>query len=610
MCARALAGIAVAQLAAALPSAARSQEPPPPDISAPRRAFELLDGGDFRQSYGGPDRERGALVPWWRTLELRDDGELHPGTLERVEVDGAWWLVTGPGQEARQPVAAYGPFLGELVLSGRVRGRGALSILDGADGVARFEVGGDGATDFAITGAELAAALGRPARPRLVFALTAAERGGSAQWTGLSARVVLPCPDEATLRADVVARLDEVLSTWLELGRDPSSSFVVFRFDVVTGERLVGSDGGLFPVFTFLLEALEHEDRPTWRAELERFLEEYLTRGLHRDTGLPLRWDVLGDRPLEGRFREPGVDLAFLLDVADAGPEPFRERALAAARRMGETLLARGVAPDGVVAAKYRTSDGAPSLATSPLRRLDVPAQLARLGARTGDGRFTRAARNALAALEYTHHWPGTWRGIDPGFDDDFGHYGARAVTMLADHPDDAAFRALVETGWRVYDPLWRDALRFGGTVATDQVRCWRLLIDYAPLAPGIRPTLSERLRSAARTHFKSQQYKSGAWGDVTFVGFDPKTGIQVGDLPGAPANLLQGLGMIYDGDLGLRTDEVRAMFATLLLTSDEHYRRPYGYLLGPRELPGPNPSGGGLRLCPGLIELLAHLSR
>jgi hypothetical protein len=110
------------------------------------------------------------------------------------------------------------------------------------------------------------------------------------------------------------------------------------------------------------------------------------------------------------------------------------------------------------------------------------------------------------------------------------------------------------------------------------------------------------------RAHFKAQQYRNGAFGDVTFLAFDPKTGIQVGDLPGAPANLLLGLALCYGEPDTLDKARVRAMAATLLITSDEHYRRDYGYLLGQRETLHFNSAGGGLRLCPALITWLRRL--
>jgi hypothetical protein len=276
---------------------------------------------------------------------------------------------------------------------------------------------------------------------------------------------------------------------------------------------------------------------------------------------------------------------------------------------MGETILAHGVLPDGSVAAEYRPSDAKVSTNVPQLRRLDVSCQLARLGALLGDERYLRAARNAVAELEYTHFWSGTWSEIDPGFDDDFGIYGARAVEMLRAYPDEKAFRSLVESGWRHYAPLWRDSTRFGGTVAADQVRCWALLADWASFQPEIVPDLAPRIATAARAHFKGEQYSDGAWGDVTFFGFEPKTGLQVGDLPGTPANLLNGLAVAHEKVLGLRRDEIRAMFTAVLRSTLAEYKQPYGCLMTRRKHEGENPAGGELRLLPGLVRMLRQLS-
>jgi hypothetical protein len=345
---------------------------------------------------------------------------------------------------------------------------------------------------------------------------------------------------------------------------------------------------------------------------LESFLAAYLDHCLDETTHLPRRWVPGEQRPDGNRYREIAADLEFLIDAsqvrAEILPQELRSRALTAAHAMGLAILERGVLPDGTLVASYRANDGAVNLATNPLRRLDVPAQLARLGALVGDDSMEHAARNALAAFEFTHHWPGDWHDVDPGFDDDFGHYGARAVTMLAAFPDDAGMGALVDEGWAHYRDMWRDGLRMGGSVAADQVRCWKLMLQRADQKPTLEGELRPLLSAAMRAHFKAQQYRNGAFGDVTFLDFDPKTGIQVGDLPGAPANLLLGLALCYGEPDTLPEDRVRAMAATLLLTSDVHYRRDYGYLLGQRETLHFNSAGGGLRLCPALIMWLKRL--
>jgi hypothetical protein len=107
--------------------------------------------------------------------------------------------------------------------------------------------------------------------------------------------------------------------------------------------------------------------------------------------------------------------------------------------------------------------------------------------------------------------------------------------------------------GWRHYEPIWVDALTLGGNVAADQVRCWNLLGDVVKLAPGEKDSIARMLHRASRSHFKGEQYDNGAWGDVTVFRFGPRTGLEVGDYPGAPQNLLNGLATIYTDELGNR---------------------------------------------------------
>jgi hypothetical protein len=207
--------------------------------------------------------------------------------------------------------------------------------------------------------------------------------------------------------------------------------------------------------------------------------------------------------------------------------------------------------------------------------------------------------------------WWGTWDRIDPGFDDEFGNYGARAASIALADPhgkEGAAFREIALDGWRHYAPLWRDAARLGGNIAADQVRCWSLVADLAQVEPSEKSSISEHLHLAARSHFKSKQYDNGAWGDVTSYRYDPKTALQVGDYPGVPQNLLNGLASIYIEDLGGRTDEVRAMFTAILRSSVKEYRRPYGFLLERTEHKGENSSRGTLRMLPGLVKMLQRL--
>ena len=590
------------------PEAAPAQEPRP-SLARSSEIFGLLDNADMREAYEGADPRRRQLIPWWRTR----------GEVRVVETDDGPMLETRPGSSASQPLPAYGPLAAGLRLVGVIRGVGRVEIRDGGGGVFERTVGSAGGREeFVIFGSDMELALGRQLQPRLVVALSPSD-GTTARWGSIQAWVPLPCPNEADLRVAVVERLNHIFGAWLDRGRPPGSPFVQRAFDVVTGEPLRREDGqvaefpgGFFPLFSFLLGALEWEENPAWRSAFESFLAAYLDHCLDETTHLPRRWVVRGQRADGDRFREIAKDLEFLIDASQvpAGtlPQDLRSRALGAAHAMGRAVLDRGILPDGTVAASYRATDGAVTLATNPLRRLDVPAQLARLGALVGDDAMEHAVRNALAAFEFYHHWPGDWHDVDPGFDDDFGIYGARAVTMLAAFPDDSGMGALVDEGWAHYRDMWRDGLRMGGSVAADQVRCWKLMLQRAGQRPALEGELRPLLSAAMRAHFKAQQYRTGAFGDVTFLNFDPKTGIQVGDLPGAPANLLLGLALCYGEPDTLDEARVRAMATTLLLTSDEHYRREYGFLLGQRETLHFNAAGGGLRLCPALIKWLERL--
>ena len=113
----------------------------------------------------------------------------------------------------------------------------------------------------------------------------------------------------------------------------------------------------------------------------------------------------------------------------------------------------------------------------------------------------------------------------------------------------------------------------------------------------------------AARNHYRGQQYADGTWGDVTIYHFDPKAHLEVGDLPGIPRNLLEGLAFVHDRDLGLDTPEVRALFTSVFRSSRDHYKREFGYLSERDDSAGVNPAGGGVRLAPGLVEMLHQLS-
>jgi hypothetical protein len=577
------------------------QDPAEPVVLVP-----LLDNGREPESARAPGAEV-ERIPWW----LASEGA---GV---IAVDSEHWLSTPGESTLRQPIAAYAPLAGDLVVRGRVRGQGAVSLIDGAGGAARVEVGasGDEAQAFEVHGSDFAAALGRAPVPGFTLELRSAGPGsdGLAIWRDLEVHVPLPCPDEAALRAEIVAHLERVFAEWLARGIDDvgprPTTYLCHRIDAVTGARLATGSGGLMSVYVEMLAANALAPHPAWEAALAAHLEDFLTLGIYPGTGLPREWDCEQDLPSDAKPVEIARYIGFLIDAAESGPSAYRERALAAALRMGATVLAHGVLPDGGVAAKYLPRDATPQLDVPPLRRLDVPAQLARLGALSGDARLTAAARAALGELEYTLFWGGVWHTIDPDFDDNFGHWGERALTMLETHPGDPVFDYLPRSGFEHFEPLWRDALRFGGSIAADQVRCWRIVARYARL----RPELAERTRAllapAVRAHFKGEQYGNGAWGDVTFKDWGTRD-LPVGDLPGVPANLLEGLGFLYGEDCGLERDVLRALYTAVLRSSEAAYRREHGWLMTRSEVAGSNLAGGEVRLLAGWIEMLRHLTR
>jgi len=581
----------------------------PQELPAGAARFDLLDNGSFTEELPDVrDRSGSVRIPWWRTTAGADQLE---------EIDGLVALRTAGDESADQPIAAFAPWLGALRLTGEVRGKGVVRWTDGLGREAHFDVGGadDAFTSFEVTGAQLATAIDEPS-PRLVLALGA--QSGSAWWRDLRCEVALPAPTPAELRAEIVAELDWIVQLWLEHGIDRSgprtTGFLGQFFDVLTGESAFALDGGLNVFFELLMDALEVHDDPSWRAAFEAFMEDFLTIGLHPETGVPQAWDVEADVAQDGRTRYPEVaaTLRFLIDVHERGPTEYRDRALAAARKLGATALARGVLPDGEVAPKYRVTDGAPSTSANHIRRLALPAQLARLGRVIGDERYLDVALDAVANFEYSHYWPGSWQQIDPGFDDNYGNYGAHAVVLWRAYPEQPMFRRIALSGWEYYAPRWRDALRLGGNVAADQVRCWKIVRDICELDTSQTAAARVLLRAAARSHFKGEQYGNGAWGDVTIFAFHPKDNLQVGDLTGTPQNLLSGLASLYEPRLvapdGIDLAELRAQFTAVLRSSAATYKRPYGYLSTRREQAGLNMSMGSLRLAVGLVEMLRRL--
>jgi hypothetical protein len=578
---------------------------------------QCLDGGGADASVSsdpnGTERDRPFVrtasgiepIPWWRSAKGREQlsGSEEPTVMR-----------TASGEWLEQPFAVYAPLVDTLRIRGKVAGSGTLVVLDGKGGRFSRVIAPSGQAPFEITAGEIAAALGRPPSPRLTLRLEPGPDGHASTWMEVEASSELPCPTETALRGEIIAQIDEIFTTLFERAGDDvgprKTALLVKSFDAVTGKTLfVLPTAGFNSVYAALLDAVAVEETPQWRALCDRVLGDFLALQLHPDTGLPRSWDPTRDVPDDTTPVEIALSLGFLIDVADHGPKDLRERARVAAVKIGDVVLRKGLLPDGNCAASYVPRDGTPNADISLLRRLDVPLQLVRLTKLTGDARYAKAAREPLATLEFTNRWAGTWDSIDPGFDDEFGHYGARATRAALALPDDPLFRRFAIEGWKHYDPIWRAALRHGGNIAADQVRCWRIAVELAHLEPLLRPDMGPLLRMAARSHFKGEQYDNGAWGDVTIFDWSPRTTLQVGDLTGSPQNLLTGLASIYVDEIGLRTDEIRGMYTAVLRSSIAQYKKAYGFIADRDERKGANPATGSVRMLTGLVEMLRALS-
>lgn len=586
-------------LALCTQAAASAGQPAEPVI-----VVDLLDNGSFTETAGEAVDEHGFHpLPWWRTSR---------GNEQQIYYANARCLQTRAGDFAEQPIAAYAPLAGQLLIEGEVEGGGVLTLVDGSGARARFELPSNYWRALRIDGDEIARQLGHAPLPRFTLRLEALGKE-DACWRNLHARVALPCPDEKALREEIRKCLEQIVAPWLERCLDRqgprTSSLVTSIPDAVTGEPLQTIPGGFFPFWEQLWNAARALDDARWLAAFEGYASDYIELCLDPGTGLPRLWDGERDVPLPEKSVEIALPLGFLIDLAEHGPESLRARARAAALKIGETVLAHGIQPDGSIAAKYFPASAEVDPGVVELRRFDVAAQLARLSALSGDARFLKAGGEALATFEFTQAWAGVWWKIDPAFDDDFGHYGARAVTIAGAAPQDALFRHFALEGLAHFEPLWRDALRLGGNVAADQVRCWTMLADLARLDADAAKRIRPLLVAALRSHFKGEQYEDGAWGDVTIYGFDPvTTGLQVGDYPGAPQNLLHGIAALYRKDLGLRTDEMRALYTAVLRSSIAAYLEPHGFLMLRQRSSGANPAAGTLRMMLGLSSMLEAL--
>jgi hypothetical protein len=588
-------------------------------VGEPVCLVPMLRNGGF----GEPPTPGLAGIPWW--VEVGAGGTVTAGP------DGSELYLEGDSASVYQDVPAFGPLVGQVVLRGRMRGSGEMVLYGGGTAAKRFDTRDDVPLDFEYVIGE-APQLQGELRPPLKVQIAGAELDGvpmRSWWSRLEVLTPLPCPGEAALRAEILAHLARYVATVLETCLDDvgprATPFRAFGFDAETGARMQpAARVGDVAFHELLLRAWRAtagtgaaaDARAGWAAALTAFVDAYLELCIHPATGLARRWDPLADAPVDDAPVEIHRALAFLLDVAEDGPEPLRARCLAAAERMARAVLAHGVLPDGEVAASYYPADGAPNFEVDRLRRLDVPAQLARLARATADAALGAscldAAEQACLTLAYDHYWPGDWANVDPGFDDNFGHYGARAAVMWRAHPDGAVFRALAMSGWRRYAPLWRDTLRYGGNVAADQVRCWRIAATIAELAPETRADVAELLEAAAHAHFQGQQIAGGTWIDTTVKRFSP-VHLPVGDTSGVPQNLLAGLGIVYGArDLGLARDDVRAMFTAVLRATDAEFGRAHGFSAvrgAPSVTPGSPGFAGSTGVAVGLVEMLEALA-
>lgn len=627
----------------------------------PTRAVDLLDNGDFEDPVAMLAEPNGATpiarIPWWTPVVLPDAvsadswqraergwASLQGRDLPSVE-SGELRLGVDPLVLLAQPVAAYAPLVSELVVTGRVQGQGIVVLVDGSGRELRQAVGSEdgGWMDFTWRPAETLPDL----VPRMTLAVSS-YGGGPCSFDDLEVRVALPSPGAADLAAELDALLVTTLDQLYEGGRDRfgprESAFWVGLHDVDTGAfRGGGSRGaaaapfgrvGLSPLNSMYLEAVAlGVGGEVFAARLETLATEFLTSCIHPGTGLPRRYDPIADSPVDGEAIEVAAYLEHLIDLAAGGVEPGHGEPLrsdvlppelqAAARdaavRMGRRLLADAVLPDGNVAALLRPADGHASTSVVHLRILDVPAQLVRLAALCRDlgieaelqAELVAAAREAVLEVEFANLWPGTWKTIDPGFDDTYGHIGERSMAMAGAWPSEPAFGRLVRTGRSHFEPLWSQALEHGGNIAADQVRCWRILAELTELDVRLASASADAdgahtatlLHSAARNHFKGEQTTTGAWLDVTIVGHDPKTNLPVGDVIGLPQNLLEGLAVAHGAQLDedVRA-ELRALFTTLLRSTTETYGAPYGFAGGDRS------SAGSVRILAGLMAMLGEL--
>jgi len=561
-------------------------------VALPVRPFQLLDnpGFDLPASHG--------RVPYWS------------GTGGSLQTGGG--LRLGAGARYRQPIAAWAPGIDGLRLEGTVDGSVLLAVVDGNERRVERVVSGAFTWEVGREAREAGASL----VPRLELLVEAQE---PCLLKGLRAQVPLPAPSEEQLRDLVSEELAVILSWWRELGADGSgprrTRFAAGLWDVLTGEPVLPLPGWYSAYTDLLLRAAVHD--PAQRGQAEGLLDDVLELATHPATGLPRKVSCVTDEPLDSVAVEVWLQLQFLVELCEgryhARPDQ-RERAREALDRAIEVVLAAAPQPSGALAARFLPT-GTAVPGASQLRSLDVAASIARWARLTGEEqpRARAVLGDALREFLWDHAWMGEWETIDPGFDDSFGHFGRRGLDLWRAFPSDPSMSRLTRSGIAYFLPRWRDALRLGGNIAADQTRCWDIMLRAAEEDPALLPDVAPLLHEAARVHFKGEQLGDGSWSDVTVNGFDPRGQLQVGDTGGVPQNALFGLGLLHDEALaaagGPPLEEVRALFATVLLSTRARYRRPNGYLWGREQLPGTNRSGASLLVGVGLIEMLDHLA-
>jgi hypothetical protein len=217
-------------------------------------------------------------------------------------------VITAAGEIVSQPLPCYAPLFGALEIRGRLRGEGTLTVRDDHGARASFVLHGaeEAGGAFTLSAAAILAAAGGELVPRFELELEASG-DAPARWTGVGAKIALPSPSEAALRAEIVALLERIFAWWLErdLDTEPpvATGLIAWQHDVLTGARLTRMRVTCHPIFLLLGRALACEEKSAWRAPWERFLASYFQYGLHPITGVP-RTSIASATPDDERALE------------------------------------------------------------------------------------------------------------------------------------------------------------------------------------------------------------------------------------------------------------------------------------------------------------------